>query len=880
VSQKPYRTLVAALLLLSGSYLAKAATYTATRTGNWNAAATWGQLINTPGAADIVIIPNGFTVTVTTTTAAASTVTVNAGGKLTINNGDKLTIGGLLTNGGTITTNTGSLIIGGSLNNSGSLTVSANGTLTFDGAANSTISSSGGTYSISGTVVLNMATAAIALDVQDANFISGINTGGKYYFTLTRGIFQMDNTGTLNNAYNSGSTNALTIPYGVTIESDNGTMNLATKGTSGNVILSGELLMNGGTVNVQTGATSAQDFRYKVNGGTPQLYVNSGSLNIGTGFNPQAATDYVDFEMTGGTIALATQQQSTNSTFELQNVAGGKTVMSGGLIILEQPDNAASSADLDMAGPNLSTYSVTGGTVQLGISSTPANSIFGINPYSTTNYPNIVVGPGPGETVIGYPSGNLNLLSLYIHSNASFDATGSSYGTSVPTLNITGSDGAYALDDEGTFVPGTNTVEFSGGVSQVITSAALSSVSFYNLTVANTSGNVVLGVATKVTNQLAFTSGELDASADPLTITNGAKTITGVGNSSYVITGDGVTNTGYLAIQGLTRNATTTFPIGTSSYYLPVTLNPTATGTAYSAYVYHGVTTNAKSNGASVSSGQLSQMADITWSVAQTAGAGSANLGLSWASSGTTLEGSLFQSAGTGIGIQQYSGSAWGLVTGSGSVATKTASGTFSGLTQFSVTNINILPLVLGNFNATPQGRTSFLTWAAFPDGQTGSFTIQRSLDGLSWNNIGVVQADPLATVETDYSFTDVAPAAGQNHYRLFIQNEDGSSSYSAIKVVEFSSTASFTVYPNPANTTLTINIGGSGSGAGLGSGSGKPIGFRLVNTAGMVLQSKLAEAGVTTMTMNTSGYPAGVYYLETLDGGQLLQTTTVMVMH
>lgn len=873
MSKKIYRLMVVTLLLLSGSFLAKAATYTATRNGNWNVASTWGQLINTPTASDIVIIPNGWTVTVTTTTAAASTVTINTGGKLTISNGRKLTIGGLLTNYGTITTNTGSLMIGGSLDNVGSFIVSAGGTLTFDGAATSTISG-GGTYSITGTVVLNMASSTTALDVRDANFISGINSGGKYYFTFTKGIFQMDNSGTLNNAYNSGTSNALTIPYGVTLESDNGIMNLATKGNSGNVLLSGELLMNGGTVNVQTGATSAQDFRYKVNGGTPMLYVNSGSLNIGTGFNPQAGTDYVDFEMAGGTITLATQQQSTNSTFELQNVAGGKTIMSGGLIVLEQPDNAASSADLNMGGPNVSTYAVTGGTVQLGDGSTPANSIFGINPYSTTSYPNIVVGPVTGETVIGYPSGNLNVLSLYINPNTSFDATGSVYGTSVPVLNITGSDGTYAFDNEGTFVPGTNTVEFSGAVQQVIASSAVSPAGFYNLTVANTSGNVVLGVAAKVTNQLAFTGGKLDASAYPLTITNGAKTITGVGNSSYVITGDGVTNTGYLAIQGLTRNATTTIPIGTSSYYLPVALNPTANATAYSAYVYPGVTTTGRSNGTSVSSGMLAEMADVTWSVAQTAGAGSATLGLDWASSGTALEGSAFKTYGTNIGITQYTGGTWALVTGSGNVTTGTASSTFSNFTQFSVigTNTAILPLVLGNFNAVPQGRASLLTWAAFPDGQRGSFTIQRSPDGLNWSDIGVVQADATATTETNYSFTDVVPAAGQNNYRLFIQNEDGSSSYSAVKVVEFSSVSTLTIYPNPANTTLTIAIGRSGSG--------KTLGFRLLNTAGLVLQSRLVEAGTAMVTINTGSYPAGVYYLEMLDGERLVQTTAVMVVH
>jgi hypothetical protein len=132
------------------------------------------------------------------------------------------------------------------------------------------------------------------------------------------------------------------------------------------------------------------------------------------------------------------------------------------------------------------------------------------------------------------------------------------------------------------------------------------------------------------------------------------------------------------------------------------------------------------------------------------------------------------------------------------------------------------------------------------------------------------VQADVLATAETSYSFTDFAPAARQNDYRLFIQNEDGSTSYSSIKVVEFSSTATLNIYPNPANSALTISIGGSS----------RSLVTRLVNTAGMVLQSRMVEAGVVSVTMNTGAYPAGVYYVEIFEGGQLLQTTAVMVAH
>ena len=865
-----HRVLVAALLLLllTSSLFTQAANISAKANGNWNSTSSWSTG-TVPAAGDNVTIA-GHTITVNVTNAASATLTITSG-TLNISNGDKLTIGGALTNAGTITA-TGSLLIGGSLTNSGTMNVT--GTLTFDGAANSTISSSSGVYTISGTVVLNMGSATTALDVQDPNFISGINSGGKYYFTFTRGTFRMDNSGTLNNAYNSGSGNALTIPNGVVLESDNGTMNLATKGTTGNVLLSGQLFVNGGTVNVQMGQTSSQDFQYSVSGGTPQLYVSGGTLNIGSGFNPKGGGDYIDFHMTLGTILVTSQQPSANATFQLQNVTGGKTFMSGGRVILEQP-GTGSNPDLDMGGSSISPYSVTGGTVQLGTSTMPSSgNFFGIMPYSTTNYPNIDIEPGTPETVAAHAVGNFNFLSLYINSKGTLDAS------SMTTVTITSSTGSYAFDDEGTFTPGNNTVVFSGGVSQMVTSSSLSNVSFYNLKVANTNGNVVLGVPTTVTNQLSFTSGDLDASADPLTISNGSVAITGTGNGSYVITGNGVTGTGYLAIQKLPKNTGTLFPIGTPGYYLPATINPGANGnTSYTAYVYPGVTTNALENGTSVSAPVLSTMADGTWNIARTAGSGTASLLLNWVSAGTAMEGTAFQMFGTNIGITQFSGSSWGMATGSGNVGTGTATASFGSFGEFSVIGTPIaLPIVLGNFDAMPQGKTAYLTWAAYPDGQAAAFTIERSVDGVSWTSIGAVQADVTATTETSYSFTDVAPAVGQDDYRLYIQNQDGSTSYSSIRAVEFASLTSLSIYPNPANAALTIN---AAAGSGNVANSGKRLVFRLVNTAGQVLQSKVIEAGgASVITMATGSYPAGVYYVEMLEGEQVLQTLAVMIMH
>ena len=373
----------------------RGANNTAIASGTWETPANW-SLGTVPIATDNVIIPGGFTITATAVGDVCGSLTMAAGGSLTINNGSTLSIGGNFSNAGTFNAIAGSSLI-------------------FNGALTSTVTG-GGTYTVAGTVVLNMATAATALDVQDANFITGINTGGKYYFTFTSGTWMMDNAGTLNDCYNSGSANALTIPFGVVIESDAGTMNLCKNAPTNNAILSGKLFINGGTVHVQTGQpfNSGRDFRYQVNGGTPQLYISSGTLVVGAGFNARNNTDYIDFHMTGGTMLLAFNGYSDWITFQLADVLGGKTFMSGGLIILQDACNAAIE-DLDMGGANVAAtqYSVTGGTVQLGFAGTqPGASFFAIQPEPATNYPNLQFAAGVAKTASAWGVGNINVLSL------------------------------------------------------------------------------------------------------------------------------------------------------------------------------------------------------------------------------------------------------------------------------------------------------------------------------------------------------------------------------------------------------------------------------------------------------------------------------------
>ena len=819
--------------------------------GAWENGLNWSLGVP-PVAGDIVIVQAGINMTVNSAGDVCTDLNIVSSGSVIINAGGGLAVSGNFSNAGSFTSNTGSTII-------------------FNGAVSSVITG-GGTYLIAGTIVLNKASAATVLDIQDANFIAGINSGGNYYFTFTSGTWKMDNAGTLNDSYNTGSTNALSIPYGVVIESDAGTMNISRNAPTGNVLLSGELFMNGGTVNVQTGQAfnSGQDFQYHVNGGTPQLYLSGGTLNIGAGFNAYSGSDYIDFNMTGGTMILAQNGYSNWITFQLADVAGGKTFMSGGLIILQDACNA-NIEDLDMGGANvaMTQYSVTGGTIQLGyVNTQSSSSYFGINAQPATNYPNIDFEAGVAKNGSAFTGGVINMLSLHVNANMTFDATG------FTNVNIIGSNGIFAFDDEGGFIQSTNTVTFSGSVNQLITSGSLTNEIFYNLTIANTSGNVTLGVGTTVMNQLTLTSGLLDASNYPLTLSAGAVPVTGASASSYVVTGDGVTSSGLLNINNIPTNISTIFPIGTATYYLPATINPGAnTGNSYSAFVFQNTTTNALANGPAFSPAALANMLNAEWNINRTSGSGNAALSVNWTSSGTALEGSTFQGYGLNIGISQYTGGSWQMPTGNGNVTTQSATSTFNSFSQFNVVGESlVLPVVLTDFTALlKNNQTVLLSWYTSGEMNIMYFDVQRSIDGLTWTTIGTVDAkDNISTTES-YSFTDLNPSTGINYYRLFIQNTNGLTSQSLTRKVTIATTADISVFPNPASNFINVSLDNDASETNI----------TLITSLGQVLaSSSTGHTGYSITTFNVTNYPAGIYMVRVASGENIIKTGIVVIAH
>ncbi len=381
-----------------------------------------------------------------------------------------------------------------------------------------------------------------------------------------------------------------------------------------------------------------------------------------------------------------------------------------------------------------------------------------------------------------------------------------------------------------------------------------------------------MGVATTVSNQLTFTSGLLDASNYSLNLTAGNKAVLGASAASYIVTGNGISSTGQLNINNVSANTSTTLPIGTSTYYLPATINPGAnSGNSYAAFAFSGATTNALANGTSFTAGTLSKMLNVEWNIARTAGSGNASLSLNWASSGTSLEGSAFQGYGLNIGISQYTGGTWQTGTGTGNVSTQTASSTFSSFSQFSVVgNGVILRDLLIDFEVhTVSNNTVSLLWSVSDLDNIKEFEIEKSTDRSDWEPMGSIRISDRNSEAKSFSFTDNAPVSGENYYRIGIRNPDGRKIYSQIKSANLSITLAVNVYPNPASDFITIHV----------DDKYFPYSVRLLNPEGRLL-STLENRTSAKISFDVKNYPTGLYVIQVITSKAVLKSAILAITH
>lgn len=119
------------------------------------------------------------------------------------------------------------------------------------------------------------------------------------------------------------------------------------------------------------------------------------------------------------------------------------------------------------------------------------------------------------------------------------------------------------------------------------------------------------------------------------------------------------------------------------------------------------------------------------------------------------------------------------------------------------------LPVKLVSFEATANLATTQVEtrWTTALEINNNYFAVERSEDGINFNQVGRLQGAGTTTATTDYRFNDVKPLNGLSYYRLKQVDFDGDFTYSDVVAVNLGTYGSVTMYPNPTQNEVNLGI-------------------------------------------------------------------------
>ena len=150
------------------------------------------------------------------------------------------------------------------------------------------------------------------------------------------------------------------------------------------------------------------------------------------------------------------------------------------------------------------------------------------------------------------------------------------------------------------------------------------------------------------------------------------------------------------------------------------------------------------------------------------------------------------------------------IIEGTGKREAESFNGSQSGAPELCV-NFDIngsLPIELLNFSAKAIEKEIKLEWTTEAEVENDFFTIERSVDGRIFKEIGTLPGNGTTAEVSNYNFIDKYPANGLNYYRLKQTDFDSSFSFSKVVSAEIQTDQRFLIYPSKVRETISIEKG------------------------------------------------------------------------
>lgn len=828
MSQKPYfskKVFAVFLLLFFLVSSSKAAIKTwAGGTGinlNWLLATNWLPS-GIPAAGDDIVFNTAGTMIFTNapgTNISYNSIKVNTGTVTLIAIGTRtFTVGGN-TGADLVISNGASLTIGTSLN----ITLASNATATIDGTL---IINSGRTFNTNNSGVVSTVTGSLinygTVSCTNAGRLL-MQNGSVYTHARNGGSIPVATWAASSTCNITGVTS--TLPGGLIQSFGNFTWNAS--GQSANINLSGDISVVAGSFRVSD--TNGRELRLTdgtnltMTVGDDFIIENGSDLVISSGDNAAVtiniAGNYLQDSGIMDFFTGTTGSNTLNNTFEV-NVAGNFTLSGDGLLDFAAGKSNVSGytklnigGDLSQSGSSAiltstSDQDISNGTITFNKSGTQACSLVPAN----VLYVNFAVASGAV----------LQLNSNVILSSIAVDAWGGKFtvnngGTLDAGTNqllssaTTGFYNAFIMNSGGTLkTANTNGIlnGTSGTISDELSAVSLSTAANYKFS--GTGSQVTAGMPSSVSSiEINNAAGvvlsaatTVSASSAPLILTNGILTgATLTISSAYTGAGGGGSATSHVnAAMAKTGNTDYEFPVGNGTLYRPVSVSALSGSATITARYFQA---NPKTAfGTALGSGVVHIGVCEYWTLDDGPATITAKVGLQF---GASCNGNQYVNDPPTLLVAHWNGTQWENLGNDGSATmTSVKSNSASGFSPFTVGSnslFNPLPVKIGAINAYKMQNGVQVDWTAYSETDIFEYIIERSADGVHFNDAGSVAARNSGN-ENQYGFFDPVPLTGLRFYRLRIVNRRNETDYSNIvRIDPDNENTTITIYPNPAKS-------------------------------------------------------------------------------
>ena len=170
-------------------------------------------------------------------------------------------------------------------------------------------------------------------------------------------------------------------------------------------------------------------------------------------------------------------------------------------------------------------------------------------------------------------------------------------------------------------------------------------------------------------------------------------------------------------------------------------------------------------------------------------------------------------------------------------------------------TACNALPVELITFKATTKNSHIHLHWQTASELNNQGFQLQKSKDGINWQDVVFIEGKGTTATKTEYQYTDVHPFSGTSYYRLRQVDFDEVFEYSNVVSVRLDKKPNdLIISPNPASELLTINLPELEAP--------QEVNMQIKNLRGQVLK-EISSSFNTSFEVDVSALPKGVYLIQ-----------------